>query len=938
MKYTAAQSATIRDIYRNTHITAVAGSGKSTAQAARVVKCLMVKDVVPANIIVLVYNDDAAVSLKEKIIALVREKLGDVEGLSEMFVGTLHAWCLRFLQDEVPYLRKFSILSDIQARLLVSRYSSGDYSGLKSVSYSSGKRKGQRLTASPGDIRTYLEVQNIVREERVPLVSLPRGLACLTNYKTLLTAKRYMDYSRVLVEALYELDDPQDPWGCQRRLAARLRFLFVDEYQDFNPIQEAILRRLHVMSGAVITVVGDDDQTLYGWRGSSVKNFQTFDERYPEVRRMVLGENFRSSLGIVAMAQAVGERIGEDDPRRQPKVMVAASHQPWQRGDMLALEWSTEEEQAQWIARKIQDSLGIPFQDSHEAEARGLSYADHAILLRSVRNDGLSIIAALKALKIPHYVAAMAQLLEPAEAAAIVISFDYLAARVTVQDVFAAWRSADLGITEDELAAGVRHLDTVRAWDDRFQGPCCLQHAFLGLLESMGVYEERIPPSPTGQARGEVVFYNLGRVSQAIGDFEAINYRLGTRRKFPLFASWLRDEAANGYEQSGENVARVRPDAVMILTIHKAKGRQWPVVFLPHLVQGVFPHAQNWPDRKWDLLPKSLLRDPEKYEPSMANERRLFYTAITRAQRFLFCSWAPSADRTHLRQASAFFHEFSADDHVLTREPASAPSAEKLPPRARQDTEHLTVTFTELKYYGLCPYQYKLRFHYGFRPPVAELLGFGKSIHDCSSEIHKRAMEGDSVDERQVSEIVGRHLHLPYASRQDRTRMRAVAVRVMEHYVRRFGQAISQVEMAEKPVEISGDGITVEGRVDYLRRLDTGERSIVEQKTAEDAEVYHSTRVQLLLGALGIQALTGRAPDLMETHQMQEGGSHSREVVDAGMLAEAEEMAFAAGRAIRDGRLPRLPMFCGTCAKCDHRGQCATWNERTAGDERRATM
>ena len=119
--------------------------------------------------------------------------------------------------------------------------------------------------------------------------------------------------------------------------------------------------------------------------------------------------------------------------------------------------------------------------------------------------------------------------------------------------------------------------------------------------------------------------------------------------------------------------------------------------------------------------------------------------------------------------------------------------------------------------------------------------------------------------------------------------------------------------------------------MDYLRRLDTGERSIVEQKTAEDAEVYHSTRVQLLLGALGIQSLTGRAPDLMETHQMQERGSHSREVVDADMLAEAEEMALAAGRAIKDGQLPRLTMACGTCAKCDHRGQCATWNERTEG-------
>lgn len=112
-------------------------------------------------------------------------------------------------------------------------------------------------------------------------------------------------------------------------------------------------------------------------------------------------------------------------------------------------------------------------------------------------------------------------------------------------------------------------------------------------------------------------------------------------------------------------------------------------------------------------------------------------------------------------------------------------------------------------------------------------------------------MAGDLVGAEQVSEMVGRHLHMPFAAKEDKKRMRAVAERVMEHYLHRFGKAISQVILAEKPVEIRMDGMTIQGRIDHMKCLGMGEESIVEQKTADDAQVYDATRVQLLLGALG---------------------------------------------------------------------------------------
>jgi len=93
------------------------------------------------------------------------------------------------------------------------------------------------------------------------------------------------------------------------------------------------------------------------------------------------------------------------------------------------------------------------------------------------------------------------------------------------------------------------------------------------------------------------------------------------------------------------------------------------------------------------------------------------------------------------------------------------------------------------------------------------------------------------------------------------------------------------------------------------------------------------TRVHLGLQSLGFQSLTGKANDLIEVQQMNANGSHHREMVNAGMLAVAERQASAAGEAIRTGRLPRLPMVCRTCSKCDPKGVCRTWHERNQGKE-----
>ena len=122
----------------------------------------------------------------------------------------------------------------------------------------------------------------------------------------------------------------------QRHIRKDIRFVVVDEYQDVNPLQERLVKGL-AQFGANLCVVGDDDQTIYQWRGSEVRNIVTFRDRYDGVRQVTLDDNFRSTEGVVEVGRSVAELIPSG--RRLPKAMVASGHQQYERGDVLALEF-----------------------------------------------------------------------------------------------------------------------------------------------------------------------------------------------------------------------------------------------------------------------------------------------------------------------------------------------------------------------------------------------------------------------------------------------------------------------------------------------------------------------------------------------------------------------------------------------------------------------
>ena len=882
-KYTSSQQAAIDELASPLQLIACAGSGKTQVISQRISRILGLPGARPGNVIAFTFTEKAAAELKERIHRIVHDEHGELTGLAEMYVGTMHGFALNLLQTYVPEAFKYGVLTDITQRLLIDRESTK--SGLTTCPTTAPSRPTLWRYA---DSKLYMQVLSILQEDEVDFDLLPDGVAeSLHSYADLLSRRKYFDYTAMIATAVAFLEsNPDDPdlttpeRELLRHIREDIKFVVVDEYQDVNPLQEKLIAGL-IRWGANLCVVGDDDQTIYQWRGSEVSNILTFADRHDNVRTIELTDNFRSSKGVVRLGRTVAEWLPPNE--RLPKAMEFASHQIWERGDMLALEFSDPNEEAAWIVDRVEALRGMPFTDTPDAAPRGLSWSDCAVLYRTVK-DAEPLVDEFRRRGIPYIIKGLARLFDAPEIEALVGMFQFMVGEIDEAALRGLFEQADILGSPELLARGIRILKEGADFGrgDRW-GTYNVQRLYLDALEAMDVREATIPGTP---ARAELVMYQLGKFSQVISDFEAINFASEPQRKYETFVRFITDDrqAPAYYEEADEDAGFATPDAVTITTVHRAKGRQWPAVFVPCLRKNRFPIRASGGLNVFHVVPIEAVPNGPRYRGGLSEETRLFYVAVTRAQKFLYLSWAPIASNQQARRQSDFFRDASGSDWVLTADPG-LPTVERLPPVPKTETPAIAISFSELKYLLECPYQFKLRFMYGFNPPIHEALGYGKGLHDALAEMHKRALAGDVPTKAEAEDLVDRHLHTPYAYPALRDQLRRAAVKALNNYFDEHGEDLTRTVHSEKQIEVVvAPGVTVDGRVDLIKRLETDEVSIVDFKSTEDAQKTATTRDQLSVYALGYQELTGESADRIQVLNLDEKGDHLNEAVDAELL------------------------------------------------------
>src|SRR5690606_13964251 len=227
-----------------------------------------------------------------------------------------------------------------------------------------------------------------------------------------------------------------------------------------------------------------------------------------------------------------GERLSKD--------MVPRSHQTWERGDLLALEFANPSDEAQWIVRRIEELQGMPFTDRPDAQPRGLSWSDCAVLYRTVK-DAEPLVEELRRRGSPYIIKGLARLFDAPEIQAVVGMFRFMVGDISALDLARLLKSANLQHDPALLARGIRILEDGADFDrgDRW-GVYNIQRLYLDALEALNIRESTVPGTP---ARAELVMYQLGKFSQVISDFEAIHFASAPENKYRSFVGFLENQA-----------------------------------------------------------------------------------------------------------------------------------------------------------------------------------------------------------------------------------------------------------------------------------------------------------------------------------------------------------------------------------------------------------
>jgi len=893
MDYTSNQQRAIDHWEGNLQIIACAGSGKTDVITRRIAN-LVVSGVPTRAIVAFTFTENAAEEMKFRVRKHLQELRPDDPEIGEMYIGTVHSFCLKLLQDFKPLYKGYDVLDEHKRVILISTYNNFEQIGLDKL-----------FPRSFDNIQDFCFNIDILREEIIPLERLPDNFRhCFEKYQQLLQQERFLDFSGMMYEVYQLLLSDQQ---FASRVFNRFKYIIVDEYQDINPLQERIIELLASHSGN-LCVVGDDDQCIYQWRGSFVENLLTFKDRYPNVESIEITTNFRSSKIIVDSAR----EFIEHNLFRLPKQITAwdEAKLTYDPGDVYAVQFHSDADELHFILDRIESLRGTKYLNN-KGEEYALDYRDMAVFFRSVKLSADEYIRAFKDRGIPFIVKGGGKLFEQEEVVLMTKAFSFVAdcqyddQIVTVdnlhqlyQQTFGEWGDARKFV---DLLVNFKQTTEMNDY-------LSLQGVFQQFLGFMGGMDFEF---------SETQLYNLGMFSQAITDFEAIYKRIKLFQ-VKYFLGFVHAYAKWNYEEGGSDDP-TKINAVKIMTVHRSKGLQFPIVFVPHLQDGLFPSRSR--PRVW-LIPEELF-NKDRYEGKLEDERRLFYVAITRSEKYLFLTCHQfNVDSNSKVNPSRFFSEYPRH-YALTQPIADPTTRERLDLKAAAPLRRFATSYSDLRYYDHCPYDYKLRFIFGFNPEIAIALGYGKSIHNILNVIHSDYRK-DPPDEATVQKIINNHFFLRYCSPEFNTRFRESARRIIQNYVNNYSGEFNLILETEKAFEFALDQTLISGKIDLIKMLnDKGELEaieIVDFKEHESSELSSDYIKQLRLYAIASIRSLGFHPQQAAVHHLDEG---TKTMVDISQetLTTMEETVKETVDSIIAREFPKEPSK-RKCKTCDWRYFC----------------
>ena len=927
---TPEQLAAATDDSADVLVIACAGSGKSRTLAYRIA-WLIARGADPAEIVAFTFTEKAADTIQQRV-ATALGKIGRPPAeVGKIRIGTIHGFCWDLLRQVDARYRQFDVLDQNGLHLfLMDRY---PQLGIQQL-------RQERATRYFDSIRRVAKAWEIVHGEALGLGDVGihnQALGdVLLRLRELLDQSNYIDYSmmiRLVVDRLEARD---------RRtslITGNIRHLLVDEYQDTNPLEERLISDLRLECDT-LTVVGDDDQSIYGWRGSDVQNILGFLDRHPGASRHTLAHNFRSTPLIVRSADAfVQAEIGANRLLKNPGAEQGAG--PDQLG---AFGFDNRGEEAEWVAGRISALLGNPYID--ESELRGLTPADFAVLMRSTgrpEQDSSSRSAAftraLEMHNIPYTLEAGGSAFGRPHVAMLREAMELLREKSPDRDTVLKFANENIRplfpyVRERELT------DLYARWGRAIHTPIAVERRRvrpqLLLREILAACDIARTDLDDG------VMADIGVLSRMLQDVETAYVSIDTGARFAQVLNFMANIAEDSY-QSATDAAVRRPDAVTVSTVHKAKGLEYPVVFIVDAESRRFPGRTStysgWLPQ--EMIATAIEPPRRAYGNDREQEARLFYTAMTRAERYLYVTHARQLPEGKSTSKESPFSVRLTDRDVVRE----APLAEELPPndlpaaepRRRVDEAVLPTTFSEIRYYLRCPRDYKYRHVWGFSPPIPDMFGFGQTVHAAVGRLHER-YANRAPTAREAEEIAHDTFHVKHVPQsgdpEERPgayeRGRQAATEIVRNYAEDYASDFEHSRQLELRFEIPLRDSVLGGSIDLLLHLDaTGairDASVIDFKTMEGGPdpVGKLDWTEL---ALQVQLYAKAATDMLDAnartgavHLLKDGQRVEVPVGDDAVESAVRNVEWAAERIIA-GDFPMRP-HAVKCDECDWKNLC----------------
>ncbi|MDE5421740.1 ATP-dependent helicase [Ancylomarina sp. DW003] len=926
--YSPSQKQAIETNDKNLRIIACAGSGKTSTVAAKVAHLLDSKNgfnLEPKNIIAFTFTEKAAAELKYRILEDVES---DIRGMADMYIGTIHGWCLSALQENEFDYQKFSVLDEIKQKLFIDKYY--NVNGMKDVTKLSKPSVSLRRFL---DTSLFTRVLDIVRESDLNS-ELPKNIKdAKRKYEENLKKHNLFDFTMIIDEAINCLTNGGN---LAKNIEENLKYLIVDEYQDINPLQQKLILELQEKSNCKLIVVGDDDQNIYQWRGSNNDYIINFHKRYSadSFQSIELNTNYRSSSGITQLAKT----LIANNKVRLDKEMRSFDNQEYHKDtDVVFNEYDNIKEENEAIVDYIENIIGVEFKDKKDSkQGRGIAYSDIVILLRTW-NKAESIVETLGEKNIPFVTAGVNQLFDTSEVKAAMGIFKFLYEEIDESELLTLWLNIPYynTLSEANVNAAIVRLKERLPSNEKISKDWAysLQDIYWEFLENANVFEETfIDETKLDETReiAEIIFYNLGKFSQVIQDYEEINFN-STSPAFHLFSfiSFVTYAASDYYPEGWLNNSFKTPNAVQIMTIHQAKGLEFPVVIIPGLNKNYLPSKKRGGLSEWHFLGKELVKEQQRYEgaDNYEDERRLLYVALTRSQKFLLITRAPDLNNRLYKQPSVFIDEMNKSGVLFSNKNETFDYFNKLEPQPKTNLKTINLNFTVLKDFFDCPYRFKLISMYGFNFPLNQRMGLGNSFHNCLMEIHKRVKGGEDVKESDIDEIIDRQKSFPYIGRSSKLKEsfeRQIKHRIEEYY-HENKSSFNEIEFVEQEIQLKlEDEVLVSGRIDLIKKKNEDgsyETTIIEFKSKEDSQKVKTTDDQLKLYALGHKELTGEQAKYLMTYIIGENREKIKTILKDSDLQEIQSRINESANDIRKQQFDKFDSK-DKCAECFQNSIC----------------